>query len=341
MTAKVKIAHRKLSLLELAEKLNNISEACRLMSYSRSQFYEIKRSFQLYGFDGLMDRAPMPKSFPTKLAPEVEETILEISLERPFYGARRLVPLLEEQKIFVCASTVYNVLSRHNLNNRYKRLLKLEEKHLGEKLPITDEQIRLLEKFNPCLRERHVESKHPGYLLCQDTFYIGQLKGVGRVYLQVVVDTFGSVAFGKLYNTKKAETAVDLLYDRVMPFYQEHNVPISAMLTDRGSEFKGRHYHPYELFLALNDIEHRYCKVRTPRTNGFVERFNRTALDEFFRITFRKKFYQSLEELQDDFDAWLYHYNYERTHQGYRNMGRKPMETFQMTKHLATEKRAA
>lgn len=234
MTAKVKIAHRKLSLLELAEKLNNVSEACRLMRYSRSQFYEIKRSFQLYGFDGLIDQPPIPKSFPTKLAPEVEETIVEVSLGKPFYGARRLVPLLEEQKIFVCASTVYNVLSRHNLNTRYKRLLKLEEKHLGEKLSITEEQIRLLEKFNPCLRERHVESKHPGYLLCQDTFYIGQLKGVGRVYLQVVVDTFGSVAFGKLYNTKKAETAVDLLYDRVLPFYQEHNVPISAMLTDRG-----------------------------------------------------------------------------------------------------------
>jgi transposase InsO family protein len=341
MTAEQKVAHRKLSLLELAVKLKNVSEACRLMRYSRSQFYEIKRSFQLYGFEGLMDRPPVPKTFPTKIAAEVEQRVVELSMKNPSYGARRIAPLLEQEHIFICATTVYNILRSHDLQTRYKRFLKLEQRHFSENLSLTEEQLQVLEKFNPCFRERHVESKHPGYLLCQDTFYVGQLKGVGRVYLQVVVDTFGSVAFGKLYNTKKPVTAVDLLYDRVLPFYRKHNVPISTILTDRGSEFKGREHHPYELFLALNEIEHRLCKVASPRTNGFVERFNRTALDEFFRITFRSKFYHDLKELQADLDAWLHHYNYERPHFGYRNMGRKPMETFDMTKASATEKMAA
>ena len=341
MTAEKKIAHRKLSLLELAEKMKNVSEACRLMGYSRSQFYEIKKSFQLYGFDGLIDRPPIPKTFPTKIAAEIEDRVLEISAQNPAFGARRIALVLKQEKIFISVTTVYNILFRRGLNTRYKRLLKLEERHFTEGFALTEKHIQVLERFNPSFRERHVESKHPGYLLCQDTFYVGQLKGVGRVYLQVVVDTFGSVAFGKLYNSKKPITAVDLLYDRVLPFYHEHNVPIRAILTDRGTEFKGRPNHPYVFFLALNDIEHRLCKVASPRTNGFVERFHRTALDEFFRITFRSKLYQDLEELQADFDTWLHDYNYKRAHMGYRNMGRKPMETFHMAKHLATEKMAA
>lgn len=150
---------------------------------------------------------------------------------------------------------------------------------------------------------------------------MGTLKGVGRVYLQAAVDTFCSLAFGKLYTAKIPITAADLLNDRVLPFYKQEKVPVNAILTDRGTEFKGRlESHPYELFLQLNDIEHRLCKVGTPRTNGFVERFNRTILDEFFREAFRKKFYASVEELQVDLDTWLHHYNFERPHRGYRNM---------------------
>ena len=88
--------------------------------------------------------------------------------------------------------------------------------------------------------------------------------------------------------------------------------------------------HLYEIFLELNDIEHHTTQVGNPRTNGFVERFNRTLLDEFFRTCFRKKLYASVEELQVDLDHWMHHYNYERPHRGYCNMGRRPIETFEM-----------
>jgi transposase InsO family protein len=341
MTAREKVAHRKLTLLELAEKLHSVSQACRFIGYSRSQFYEIKRAFQLYGFEGLTDQAPMPKSFPSKLPAVVAERVVQLALEYPSNGARRLSLLLQQEEIHVSVSTVYNILCRHQLNTRYRRYLALEERHAAEPLPLTVEQIKALESYNPCFRERHVESLYPGYLLCQDTFYVGQLKGVGKLYLQALVDTYGSLAFGKLYTSKEPVTAVDLLYHLVLPFYAEQQVPVMAILTDRGTEFKGRPHHPYELFLALNTIEHRLCKVRTPRTNGFVERFHRTALDEFFRLTFRKKFYHDLEELQADFDAWLAYYNHKRPHLGYRNMGRTPMETFALNKHLAAAKTAA
>lgn len=158
---------------------------------------------------------------------------------------------------------------------------------------------------------------------------------MGRIYLQAVVDTYGSHAFGKLYTSKLPETAVDILYDRVVPFYEEHGLTVEHILTDNGKEYCGRPMiHPYEIFLELNDIGHRRTKVATPRTNGFVERFNRTILDEFFRKAFRTTFYLSVEELQHDLDLWLEYYNTERPHRGYRNQGRRPIETILMGPEL-------
>ena len=201
----------------------------------------------------------------------------------------------------------------------------------AEGFELTEEQIRLIEKANPCFRERHVESAYPGQLLCQDTFYVGRIKGVGRIYLQAVVDTFCSLAFCKLYTSKRPETTVDALYEQVLPFYAQHGLLIEAILTDNGTEYKGRPMiHLYEIFLEFNDIQHKYTKVGRPRTNGFVERFNRTVLDEFFRTAFREKFYESVEALQEDLDHWLEYYNQERPHRGYRNLGRRPFETFEL-----------
>ena len=159
---------------------------------------------------------------------------------------------------------------------------------------------------------------------------MGHFKGVGKVYLQAVVDTFSSYAFGLLATSKQPETAALLLHNEVLPFYTERQIPISALLTDNGREFCGTEAHPYELYLALNDIEHRRTQVRRPQTNGFVERFNRTVLEEFFREVFRERFYESVEALQQDLDRWLQYYNTERPHQGYRNQGRRPIETIEL-----------
>ena len=316
MTAEVKIAQNKLTLLQLAEKIRNVSEACRRRGVSRSQFYEYKRAFQEKGFEGLKDLPPIPKSFPN-------ETPVRISDHLHLEG------------ISVSSSTVRNLWLKEGLETKYKRILRLEEQTQGKKIELTEEQIRLLEKANPCFRERKVESRYPGYLLSQDTFGVGVIKGVGRIYLQAVVDTYGSYAFGKLYTSKLSETAVDVLYDRVLPFYEAHALKVEHILTDNGREYCGRAMiHPYEIFLELYDIKHRRTKVATPRTNGFVERFNRTVLDEFFRETFRQKLYTSVEELQIDLDKWLDYYNRERPHRGYRNMGKRPIETIEKGKKI-------
>jgi transposase InsO family protein len=327
MDAETKLAYHRLSVLELAQSLDNVVAACHQRGMSRTQFYEYKRRFQTHGLEGLKDLPPIPKHHPWTTPPETVDKILALSMEHPTWGCVRLSHMLKLQGTAVSSPVIQKILIKQGLGSRYERLLKLEERMLQEPSALTAEQVAKIEKANPCLRERHLESSRPGELLAQDTFFVGTLKGVGKVYLHVVVDTYSSHAFGFLHPSKQPEAAAAVLHNQALPFYQDHHLPVGTILTDNGREFCGRETHPYELYLALNEIEHRRTQVAHPQTNGFVERFNRTVLDEFFRLAFRRTFYESVEALQTDLDAWLIYYNTERPHQGYRNLGRRPIET--------------
>ena len=327
MTAEEKIARQRLDVLQLAEILGNVTTACKQRGVSRTQFYEYKRRFQTHGIAGLKDLPPIHKSHPFTTPPETVERLLAVSLSHPTWGCDRLSDHLKLEGISISSPTVQSILIKNNLGSRYERLMKLEEQVAQEGIELTPEQVVQIEKANPCFRERHIESSQPGELLAQDTFFVGTLKGVGRVYLHVVVDTYSSYAFGFLHTTKQPEAAAAVLHNDVFPFYREKDIPVKTILTDNGREFCGRDTHPYELYLQLNDIEHRRTQVRRPQSNGFVERFNRTVLDEFFRTAFRTKFYEAVDALQDDLDAWLVYYNNERPQQGYRNRGKRPADT--------------
>jgi len=297
------------------------------MGFHRDTFYEVKRAFQTGGVAALVEKGRGARNpHPNRIAPEIETRVLEFCLSRPTYGQQRVSNELRLLGVEVSPSGVRGVWLRHDLESRYKRLMRLErESRENTTFVLTDEQVRLLERHSPEFRCRHVESSAPGELLNQDTFYWGSLKGVGKVYVQVVVDTFCSLAFAKCYSSKMPITACDLLYERVLPFYDVLGVPVAAILTDNGREFCGRpDNHPYELLLAIEDIEHRNTNVRSPRTNGFVERMNRTLLDECFRVKGRETFYLSIAEIQRDLDAFMLHYNTERSHQGYRLKGQTP-----------------
>jgi transposase InsO family protein len=172
----------------------------------------------------------------------------------------------------------------------------------------------------------HIETEHPGYLISQDTFCVGYLKGVGRIYQQTVIDTYSSVGFAKLYAAKIPVTAADTLNDWVLHFFAEQDIPVLRVITDRGTEFCGSaDKHPYELFLQFYDIEHTKTKVKSPQTIGICERFHQTVLNEFYKITFRKKLYPDIETLQKDLDEYIDWYNTEQTHHGIRCKGRTPM----------------
>lgn len=168
---------------------------------------------------------------------------------------------------------------------------------------------------------------------------MGTIKGVGRIDQQTFVDTYTKVALAKLDDRKNALVAADMLNDRVLPFFDEMGIPLLRVLTDRGTEYcGGREHHEYELYLALEDIDHTRTKAKHPQTNGICERLHRTMQDEFYAVTFRKKLYESLEQLQQDLDAWLQEYNSQRTHSGKYCYGRTPMQTFVESLPLAREK---
>jgi transposase InsO family protein len=327
MNPQERIARHRLSVLELAEALQSVSAACRQRGMTRTQFYDYKRRFELQGLEGLKDLPPIHKSHPQTTPPETVERILALSLAHPAWGCCRLEAHLKLDGVSVSSPTIQSILIKHEMGTRFQRLLKLEDQAATEGFELTPEQIRAVEKANPAFRERHIESTRPGELLAADTFFVGSFKGVGKVYLHTVVDTYGSYAFGFLHTSKVPEAAVSTLHNDALPFYAERAIPVAALLTDNGREFCGTPAHPYEVYLALNGIEHRRTRVRSPQTNGFVERFQRTAKEEFFEVALRETFYESVEALQTDFDAWLSHYNTERPHLGYRNRGKRPIDT--------------
>jgi transposase InsO family protein len=312
MNAPDKIARERLSVLELAEALQNVSAACRHRGMTRTQFYEYKRRCELQGLAGLIDLPPIHKTHPQTTSLAVIERLLALSLPHPAWGCVRLSAHLKLEGISVSSPTIPSILIKHAMGTRFQRLLKLEEQLATEPSELCAEQMSPLENANPCLRERHVESSRPGALRAQDTFFVGTFKGVGKIYLPTVVDPYGSYAFGLLHTRKVPQAAVAVRHNDVLPFYRARTIPVDKVLTDNGREFCGTDSHPFELYLALNDLTHQRTTVRHPHTNGFVERFHRTAKEECFEVALRETCYEAVRPLQADWDRWLTHYNTER-----------------------------
>jgi transposase InsO family protein len=268
MMQEQKVIRAKVGVLELAKQLGNVSQACKMMGYSRDSFYRFK---ELYDKGGE---------------------------------------------------------------------LALEAKMAQEGFVLTESQVVALEKAKT-EKEVHgeFESECPGYCGAQDTFYVGNMKGVGRIYQQTFIDTYAKVVFAKLYDRKTPITAAEILNDRVLPFFEEHGIALCRVLTDRGTEYCGNpEHHDYELYLAVEDIDHTRTKTKSPQTNGICERFHRTVLDEFYRVAFRKKIYRTIDELQRDLDAWVKEYNETRPHQGRWCYGKTPLQTFLDALPIAREK---
>ena len=310
------------------------------MGFSRDTFYRYKAAMEEGGIESLIDQNRRKPNLKNRVDSNTESEVVSIATDNPAFGQVRVSNELRKKGFFISPGGVRSVWLRYNLQTFKNRLSALEKKVADEGLILTERQIAALERKNEeDIASGEIDTAHPGYLGSQDTFYVGTIKGVGRIYQQTFVETYSKVAFAKLYTMKTPITAADLLNDRVMPFFEQHDMGLLRILTDRGTEYCGRaDSHDYQLYLALNNIDHSKTKVKSPQTNGICERFHKTILQEFYQITFRKKVYKTLEELQTDLDKWILWYNGERTHQGKMCCGRTPMQTFIDAKPLWIEK---
>ncbi len=308
------------------KKKITITELCKLFNRSRTWYYKWNKRFQAYGYEGLRNVTRKPSSMPNRTPMDIEMKILDVSIENPNRGPIYIVDELTDRGVSVKPSAVYNVLKRHNLNKRAKRLEHLRIRN-GVVATTTD-----LDRDRKASKHRSLNTRYPGHIIGIDVFYAGTLKGIGRIYQLTGIDTYSSYAWAKLYTDKSALSACDFM------MHVQNNrldVPINSVLTDNGLEFTTHHRsknHSFERLLKFLNIKHRLTKVRHPWTNGACERLNRTILEEFYQVAFRTKIYRTVDELNFDLNIFIEYYNCQRKHHGKRTKGCLPASLFLLFK---------
>ena len=324
MTLEDSVRRYRLLIMQRAAQLGNVTQACREAGISRTLFYRWRKRLLRYGPEGLRPRPTRPTRWPRQATPALEHAVLAYALLWPTHGPARIAAQLRQARWGgwrVSGSGVYGILRRHGLQTRWERLTRLEAQAVIASGLVT-------ERTRPRLGRPHVEAARPGDLVCVDAFYVGKLKGVGKVWQLTACDAACSYAVATLVPRVTQVTAAQFLRASVVSTYQRAGQQVRAVLTDGGPEFYGR----FAMACRELGIEHRRTKPRHAWTNGFVERLQGTILAELWRVAFRRTYYTSVAQLERDLQAYLRFYNRERPHQGYRLQGRTPAAVFRAGK---------
>ncbi len=313
----------RLRVMTRAQARGNVSQACREAGISRTLFYRWQKRYMAYGPDGLHPRRQGPRrGRPSCLSVQAERAIVALALAWPTWGPARLAVQLarpEQGGWRVAPATIYRLLRRLGLRTRWERLAVLEV-HSAQSAGLLTERTRR----HMARRQPHVDATTPGELICLDTFYIGKLKGVGKVWQYTACDAACSYAVAQVSTDSSARAAAHFLIDRVLPAYQAAGWSVQRILTDQGNEYRGA----FDQACRAHGIRHTRTQPRHAWTNGFVERLQGTILTELWRIEFRRRFFTRVATMQDVLDRYLAFYNHQRPHLGYRTHGRTPAEIF-------------
>jgi transposase InsO family protein len=325
MTLEEKVHGLRLHVIRRAQELGNVSQACRDAGISRALFYRWQKRLERYGLDGVHPRRQRARAGrPVQLAPETQRLVLSVAVSAATWGAARIAAYVQRQwHVRVAPSTVQRALRRAGLATRRQRLTVLEH-HALQTAGLLTERTRARLWRARHGRTRHVDAREPGELVCLDTFYIGQLKGVGKVWQITACDAACSYGVAGLLPAHTAEAAAQFLRRVLVPLYRRAGWPLRRVLTDGGPEFKGA----FDETCRTLGLRHTRTKPRHAWTNGFVERLQGTILQEHWRVAFRRRYFTGRRALQQSLDAFMRTYNYERPHQGYRLRGRTPAALF-------------
>jgi transposase InsO family protein len=274
-----------------------------------------------YGPDGVAPKRRGTRGGrPSRLSVPVERRVVALAVAWPTRGPQWVSDELARDGLRVAPVTIWRLLHRHGLGTRAQRLAVVEYHSAATVGLVTERTARLRRR-----RGRHVEADRPGDLLSLDTFYVGKLKGVGKVWQITGCDCATSYAWAQLVRGEMtADAVVAFVRDAVIPDYRRAGWRLRRVLTDNGTEFKGA----FAVGCGALGIRHTHTQPRHAWTNGFVERLQGTILHEHWRVAFRRHYFTGCLALQRSLDAFLRFYNFQRSHHGYRLRGRTPASVF-------------
>ena len=311
------IANSRRSLLIFAQR-HGITKACKLFGVSRTTFYNVKKQFIETG--SLEPRIRRKPRMPNETSLSRKKLLLKLVQQHPSWGQNQYAYEFRKYGISISSAGVWYCLNRFGLTTRYKRLLYIEALR-QEHQPLTERHIRHIKRT-------HETIKHglwPGHIVALDTFYVGNLKGVGRMYQMTGIDICSRFGWAHLYLTKEQTSSMNFVEEVLLPKFFNNNVTLETVLTDNGTEFTG---HKFQQLLLDYDVRHYRIPAGKPLLNGYCERFQRTIYEELYQLIFRKQYFSNLTKLNQKLQEYLAYYNFERAHFGLDKKGCIPIDAF-------------